>query len=302
MKDKMMFYGVTLGKRYTRGQKELFLEEAVKACGEHGRRTCFQTRQNRLSGLCSLVIGDLDQADTVVACAYDTPGASVLPGIRYYPFHPARNTREEGRVLLFHLFLAAACFLPVFLLLKDFTALSMGGRLWRGLAALPFLAVAWRLLQGFANPVNFNRNSAAVAVVMKLAETVDNPQVAFVLMDRGCSSLWGARVLQEACKEEKTVILLDGLAAGEKMVTAHRKGADISGLWREGWIDKEYEETQNILGLFSKGILLTSGSVEKGQFVVRHTRSRGDREVDMERLTEIYEMMKKRLDRAGREI
>ena len=82
MKDEMMLVGVTLARRYTRKQKEIFLAEVCRQCREAGWKTEFQTRHSRMLHVCNLVIGDLAHAKTVIACAYDTPASAQMP-IRY---------------------------------------------------------------------------------------------------------------------------------------------------------------------------------------------------------------------------
>ena len=86
MKDKMMFYGVTLGKRYTRRQKEVFLNEVIKKCQESGIKTDFMTKHTKVTHICNLVIGDLKKAKKIVCAAYDTPSIAINPFYHYYPF------------------------------------------------------------------------------------------------------------------------------------------------------------------------------------------------------------------------
>lgn len=47
MKEEMMLAGVTLARRYTRKQKEVFLAEVCRQCRQRGWKTEFQTRHSR---------------------------------------------------------------------------------------------------------------------------------------------------------------------------------------------------------------------------------------------------------------
>ena len=97
MKDEMMLVGVTLARRYTRKQKEIFLAEVCRQCREAGWKTEFQTRHSRMLHVCNLVIGDLAHAKTVIACAYDTPASAQLVA---NPLLSVESTEEHsgGRV------------------------------------------------------------------------------------------------------------------------------------------------------------------------------------------------------------
>ena len=157
MKDEMMLVGVTLARRYTRKQKEIFLAEVCRQCCEAGWKTEFQTRHSRMLHVCNLVIGDLAHAKTVIACAYDTPAGAQLP-IRYYPLNPRKNTQAEGWNLAWEWILGAACFLiaagAVYTLRWLSSAMKIAAVLIAVLAAL--LGVS--LLHSRGNRVNFNRN------------------------------------------------------------------------------------------------------------------------------------------------
>lgn len=295
MKDEMMLVGVTLARRYTRKQKEIFLAEVCRQCRETGWKTEFQTRHSRMLHVCNLVIGDLAHAKTVIACAYDTPASALLP-IRYYPLNPRKNTQAEGWNLAWEWILGVACFLIAAGAVYTLRWLSPAMKIAAGLAAVLAALLGISLLHSRGNRVNFNRNSASVALILRLIQECDpNSSTALVLVDQCCNSYEGLKLLKEACPSRAEVILLDCLAQGEKVVCAHRKGVDVSDLLEEDWINKEYEDPDNGLRFFERGVLLASGAIEKHQFVVRHTRSKRDCHVDIPRLERILEKLKGRI-------
>ena len=77
------------------------------------------------------------------------------------------------------------------------------------------------LLHSRGNRVNFNRNSASVALILRLIQECDpNASTALVLVDQCCNSYEGLKLLKEACPSRAEVILLDCLAQGEKELTS----------------------------------------------------------------------------------
>ena len=184
MKEEMMLAGVTLARRYTRKQKEVFLAEVCRQCRQRGWKTEFQTRHSRILHVCNLVIGDLAHAKTVIACAYDTPSHAHLP-IRYYPLNPRKNTQAEGWNLALEWGLGAICFLmaagAVYALRSLSPAMKVAAVLAASLAALFGVS----LLHSRGNRVNFNRNSASVALILRLIQEWDpKSSTALVLVDQ----------------------------------------------------------------------------------------------------------------------
>ena len=289
MKEKMMLVGVNMGRRFKKKEKELFLQQTIAHCEENGLNTSFQTKKSALMTVCNLVVGDLKSAKTIVACAYDTPAKAVLPSMKYYPFNPSFNTKEEMNNLILQMLGAACCFLCIFFGVKNFRQVQLAMKVLIALYVLVFGYLCFRFLRPSGNLVNFSRNSASVAAMYKMIETVKNPKVAYVFLDQNCASYEGAKLLKEHVTDSQRVLLLDNLASGPKTVVAHRKNVDASSLMSEGWIDKEYEETSNLLSYFKKSIMISCGCIHHQKFYVENTGTKHDYEVDMERLNLIVE-------------
>lgn len=296
MKEKMLFAGVNIGRRFNTKEKELFLQQVIEMAEKQNLPHEFQTKHSRLFNICNLVIGNLKSAQKVVACAYDTPAETVYPGFKYFPFNPSFNKKEETKNLAVQCLGSFLCFLIVFLFLKDFKTLSIG---LKALSILGTAVVGWRgyrFLMPSGNRVNFSRNSASVAAMLKLMETTQDTKTAYVFLDQNCSSYEGAKLLKEHCSDHQLVIILDNLASGEKTVVAHTPLVNPGKLVKEGWIDKEYDETANMLGLFQRSIMISCGSIQNKQFFVKNTGTKKDVEVNMERLVQITEALKEKLE------
>ena len=296
MKDKMMFAGVHISRRYKTKEKELFLSQVIELAKNHGWSTEFQAKHSRFLKICNLVVGDLKKADQIVVCAYDTPQKTVLPGFKYYPFNPTLNAKEETKNLALQLIAAMLCFGVVLMWLKN--AISYTGFL--KVMAIACCAVfafqGYKWLRPSGNRVNFSKNSAAVAAMLKLMETVENRKIAFVFLDQNCTSYEGAKLLKEYVQVHQLVLILDNLASGEKTVVAHKNTTDPGSLVKEGWIDKEYDDTANMLSIFTRSIMISCGSIHNKQFIVKNTGTKHDVEVNMDRLVQITEAIKEKLE------
>lgn len=301
MRDKMMLYGVTLAKRYTKRQKAYFLAHILESYSAYGFPAKLQSRKSWTGNINNVIAGSLETAGTIVAAAYDTPARAFLPGYRYYPFHTEKNKKEERKNILVQILIAA---------IFSITACAGTMRFFKthaiGMLLLVFLSVGAAVwgIRVKKNPVNFNRNSASLAVMDKVAENLQgNENVAFVFLDQGVSSFEGFKLFRESLEDaakdrKKRVILLDCIAYGDTLVAAHgqddaesaRKLIEIGENHELAIRDKVYTEEKiegNILSFLPGGIYLASGSIENGEFVVKDTRSPKDTKVDMERLEKI---------------
>ena len=132
--------------------------------------------------------------------------------------------------------------------------------------------------------------------MLKLMETVKNRKIAFVFLDQNCASYEGAKLLKEYVQAHQLVLILDNLASGEKTVVAHKNTTDPGSLVKEGWIDKEYDEATNMLGLFQRSIMISCGSIQNKQFFVKNTGTKKDVDINMDRLVQITEALKEKLE------
>ena len=298
MKDEMMLYGVTLALRHTRQQKQVFFDQVNELYRRLGYQVRLQAEASRFSAVNNIVIGDLKKAKTIVAAAYDTPSKIKFFSVNYYPFAASKNVRIEVLYSLFQLLISSLAFFGLYYLLKgwaDYLLIWKIGSIVLGLIIAVFM---YWLMKAGANPVNFNRNSAALAIIDVLAHDRKLNDVAFILLDGCVNGYRGYKVAQPEIKASQRVIILDALAAGERVVVAHRPTTDVSCYLRADNLkiqDKVYESEladANQLAFFPNGLVLASGTVKNKQFIVKNTRNKRDIELDIERLTAIADLIK----------
>ena len=111
---------------------------------------------------------------------------------KYFPFNWSDTARQENRELFLRsLTYIAACVLAYFVA-GQFSVLALWMKIF-SVIALAFLVIyCYLLIVGFANPVNFNRNSASLALLASLAKhTAKKQDVAYVLLDKNTSANTG---------------------------------------------------------------------------------------------------------------
>ena len=290
MKDNMMLYGVEMSTRYTRRQKELFLAFIVEQCKRLNIRTAFETRHSAFRHLASIEIGNIEKAKTVICACYDTPEKTYVE-TRYYPLNPDSNVSEARANLIAKIIMGLVGGFLIFYLVRGFSGYKLVFKILSSIAIGIIVAVLYFVSRGIPNQVNFSRNSAAVALIMKLAEEMKNDRTAFVLLDNTVNSYEGLGVLKEKIGDDKTVIYLDNLSYGNRCVIAHTPGMDVSGLMSDGFTEKEYDQPANALSYFSRMIQISCGEVYQHQLIVRKVGTNKDYEVDMKRLEKLHDLL-----------
>ena len=293
----MMLFGVTLAKRYTKSQKRIFYTQAEPFFKKLGFAVAYQTSQKRLSQVSNLLIGDLHKAETIVLSPYDTPSSSLLP-YKYYPFNLSENVSQENiELFLRTLFYVLSCLLAYFVF-GHFPAFTPLFKVLSIVLLAALILFCYKLIVGIPNPVNFNKNSASVALLAALAEkTRNNPGIAYVLLDKNADSSGGLKLLAEdESLKNKTFLYVDSVAFGEKLACVHtpemaseaRKFmAALSGLEVLERTFSGDRLNNTILPAFPKLLHICVGTIEKQKFYVQNTRSKKDMKIDVPRLEQL---------------
>ena len=225
---------------------------------------------------------------------------------RYYPFSISKNRQQEKVNLLLKNLIAFA----VLALCVAGVVLSWGYS-WtvRGIAMVAALVLNYLSFDGLmrmGNWYNFNKNNGAVAVLYQMVDVtgIRDGAVAYVFVDEVASSYMGYRHLQEYLDEKNRnaeVIILDCVSTGEEVFVAApakmqlkqealrdcQRGQLQFHLLTLG--NKEMEETP--LSLFSKSMMIVSGSQVDGDVVVKNTRTGKDSEADLQQLEDLADAL-----------
>lgn len=296
MRDQLMTYGLVMGKRLRKKDKQVFLEEMTKDLKQHGCQLSFVKKKELLHSSTHMIINDLEKAKIVYCCPYDTPGKMVVPHATYTPFHLQHNQKVQTTNLLLQSLLA------ILLLIIAGGALSVLLR-----SSLPYQILAWLiailcsivaivLFRGLDNRVNFNRCSASVVLLRQCAiDLSSNRDVALILVDQATTSFAGLRQLQQAFPDLQTKVMVwvDSLATGSTLVaavspTSQQLATTCTKRVPECELQVRLYSPQRIettpLSLFPNMIMIGSGDVEKKELVVRNAGTKQDYHVNLPRL------------------
>ncbi|SJZ35869.1 hypothetical protein [Anaerorhabdus furcosa] len=290
MKDLMMLYGVTLGIRNTVKQKLFFLEETIEMLKKRKIEYKVVSKKVMNKKINNLYIGNINNAKTIIACAYDTPRKTMMMNNKYFPFNSKKNVFYLTCDLIFRMIVLAILLFVSYLLYSNLLSQYFGYTLSIGLL-FACVIVSFLLVKENPNKVNFNLNSASLALALSL---VEDRNIAIALVDYGTESIDGFKLLKETVNINQTVVILDSLAAGQQLVCAHKEDVDCSMFIKSklNFFEKIYaNEPNNRLGLYEKSILIASGQIVNKQFEVKNTKSKKDHEIDMVRLEKLRNLL-----------
>lgn len=305
MRDLMMTYGILMGKRFRRRDKKIFMEEISRDLKQCGCELMIAQSCSKMQPSSHLIIGNLEKAEQIIACAYDTGGKMLVPGAVYTPFHVEKNHRLDNLNLLLQSLAALALAGGIGCCLWGFLRVSLAGRIALIILALILAYGIYLFCRGIDNKVNFNRNSAAVVLIRQLAETcVNDPQAAFILADHSSMNFTGLKQLAEAYPilQQKLVIWLDCVGIGETLMAActpaaHGDAEAMAEKAPELHLQvrpyKEDRVQKTSLAFFRRMIVIASGRVQGREFIVESTRTKNDYHIDLERLGQIEQMLRK---------
>lgn len=300
LKDMMMLYGVTLGSRKTQRKKNLFIESVLDVCKQNNVKAEVKQTKEKAFKTTSIVMGDLNSAKYVFVTGFDTSVQYFTP-LKYFPFHPEKSSFEENKKngirFLFVVLFAIGIYFPLkAIMLQAGTILN-----WIELTVL-LLGIILVLFPK-ANTYNFSKSSS-IAVMMKLVEDCSKcNDVAYVLCDHTASGYIGFKAIKNLLPENTKVILLGPLASGNKTVVAYKEknnqfGEQFSSKFSIPVIQRKYTQEQskrNCLSLFDNCIYMACGDIENKEFVVNNTACSKDVAINMDRLENIVEGLKKGL-------
>lgn len=301
MKDLLFHFGITLGKRYTNKQKQLFINELTKEV-EKNKWEINTIKKKKFSFVNThIIIGNLKVAETVLLAAYDTPTKSFIPNLKYYPFKQEKNLSFDQLNLIIQSVISGLLFVVFYFVIKNsmiWDSMILKGIVW--IISLFVFVQLFNIMTGYPNRFNYNRNSAALALIIDLLkENTLKKKVAFILVDKASSGLEGFKDINDLkiIPQHVKTIILDGLASGEYLAMASSPNFKniaedlISSLdLKEEILLRLFTDDTNknqVFNYFPNGMMLVSGDRDKNDLVLHKTRTSKDFEIELERLIEL---------------
>lgn len=251
------------------------------------------------SKMMNLVVGDPETADTVILTGYDTPRKILVPNYRYYPLNSVNNTKNERIGIIVQML---CVFLLVVGMVAASYALSLTG-VWYKIPGIILCCIIGFLAalsaRGIPNKNNLNKNSAALAIVLKFLQLCDieKNKTAVVLLDSTADSYQGYNAVKAALKDKlanKNIIILEALAEGKTnfMATNVEKGRIKDTITQSNGFDvvtvEKTEKADNLVNLFDRTYYFFCGERRGEDIVISNTRTRKDCFYSMENMEAIY--------------
>ena len=279
MKDKFFSYCVVLGKRFTEKQKKNFLFASQIEFKENGLESDvfssdLNLRMNQKISHYNLYVGDVEKADLIISTYYDT-GTKHFIKSDVKAFTTGLDKKNYVFQIILSLLLLAA------LVYIDITFFINGLFLTSGLfsiASLLFLiinAIAVFIIskvgRGVPNRNNFIRNTSSVLSIFELSKQLRGKQIAYALVDGGCSTNYGMQMLKEKAGKKSKIVYLDSIANPGDMQVFSKKGIEFNGI-------RSHASSEDDL----VDILITYGSLHNNEVIIPNANTSKDNNIQVD--------------------
>lgn len=306
MKASSEKYITERGTRFTRKQKDLFLQEITQDMENLGYTSTRFHGKKGFVKVDNVLFGNLKHAKTVLYIPYDTPQKLLWPDPKYYPLNGNRSGMKEvfyvygPALVVYMLLLAGTSFLPS--LIED-------ARLRLGMTVFMYVMIGFLIFylsRGFMNRNNVNRNTLSIIAALELAERFDKEtrkKVCFLFADQNKNRYAGAALAAEELKKQNRtpgMICLNCIAAGENIaigypVNSKKLAQELNRFHKVKWKQMEMDDKkrfQTMMDHFPKAVMISSGTLdEKGDLCVKHTGTSKDTVYEEENLKQVVDLL-----------
>ena len=306
-KQRLERYTKEYGCRYTRRQKNKFLEVLHKEMAECGYESTDIQGKRLFSRANNVLYGNLKQMTQVIVVPYDTPEKRFWPTVRYYPLNGSK-TISKSMVPLYvpAIVLFVVLFVGVYLVQPKISD-AMAGLLVSSSMFLIAILLIYNLLHGFSNRKNYNRNSAAIACAVEVAHSLSKEERAktgFLFTDKNKQYFLGAEASANYFHEQHKqpeLIVLDCIGKGSCMqigfnpqnrkLAAELAKHDPSKTTIECVKLNETMRSQHMMAYFKKAVMVACGELEGEDLCVLGTHTGKDTELDEGLLDRVKKML-----------
>ncbi|MEG0076534.1 hypothetical protein [Anaerorhabdus sp.] len=307
--DLIIKYAIGFPKRYSRQQKNTFINEIGKDFQACGYRVNGAAAKKKGGVSMNLHVGDVGHAKTLVVVNYDTPQHNYGNPMKYYPFNGPSTFASSFLPIYAPTILGAL--ITLWLVVSFIPKLDFQTNLLYSVFIVAILMIvmvgSFIMTKGVANKTNFNRNTSGVVAALKLAEELEDNQrnqVAFVLTDNGCTNHNGDYMLREALPktiDERLVIMLDCVGNGSDFVIGYKEdtkkeAADLATCFKnkpKRKLCNKEELRYTSFSFYKKGLLISKGNFIKEELVVENTSTSKDIVCDVDSIDEVVKAIKK---------
>jgi hypothetical protein len=261
--DWLLRYGALFKKRYTRKQKDRFLDSLIadlQPVRKDIEVTSFNRYENDKQMYRNLYIGDLSKAKKVICTYYDTPIAC----LGSYSFFERDSQKRKATLsiimssaiwfilgFLFTIFIG----IPIF---QNSDFLSFQSILTVIVYFLYFYLLN-KVRKGFAEKNTWIRNTSSILMLLDKITYSNAKDTAYAFLDAGCTNQAGLSKLLEAT--DAKVIMLDSIGSSYPLYQVSGSKSNIHSFEPIKPIHKGKLETENVL-------YIISGKMTDNQFIL----------------------------------
>lgn len=215
MNDWIVRYGFLLKKRNSDKQKDKFIRAFLSDASNIRDDINVIEIEEKRRKYHNIYIGDISKADKIITTYFDTP----IVSFGDYSF---RDTKKNKRNTLARIAFESFAFLCIGLGIFFFLMHVLEGKLLTTaltVFTLSFFYLFNGIVKGRASSKTQVRNSSSVIEVLSLLEKYkNNKNIAFAIVDGGCTNYIGLAILCTNVKQQTHIVELDSVGVNEDLI------------------------------------------------------------------------------------
>lgn len=263
LKDWYIRYHLIFGKRYTRKQKDRFLNSLsadMLPFRQDLKLDSFRLTEKDKNEYRNLYVGDPEKADTIICTYYDTPAARFSPYHFFDEEHRMKNTTKFILVTSM-IYIVIGLLFTLLVAMPIFQANGIGNIL--SISFILFYIVFFYFLgiisRGWPKKKNLIQNTSSVLLLLNCIATCKTKHVAFAFVDGGSTNNAGLERLIEQYRSK--IWMVDSIGSQKPLYQVNPNN-------NQSRLIEAVEEVDLLFSQNERLVYLISGNQENDQFVL----------------------------------
>lgn len=253
IKDWLLRYGALLKKRYTRKQKDRFLDSLtadLHPVREDIELTSFNRYEDDKQTYRNLYVGDLNKAKKVICTYYDTP-AALLGSYSFFEIDSQKRKTTLSIIGTSVIWFIVGLLFTILIGIPTFQNNDFFS--FQSLVVMLVYVLYFYLLnkfrKGFAEKHTWIRNTSSILMLLDKITYSDSKDTAYAFLDAGCTNQAGLTKLLKTT--DAKIVMLDSIGSSYPLYQISSSKRMFHSFEQIEPIDKEKLGKENLLYIIS---------------------------------------------------
>lgn len=242
-----------------------------------------------------LLFGDINQAELIMACGYDTAERLILGSGDYWPLDENRNRSKNFVNITLQVVISLAMAVGGIFLIRYALKLKTVMKIINIVCAVLIFYIANLIAQGLTNRATFSK-SCSLFMNLEIIKHYNSKKVCYLFLDYGSYTKVGINFLKNEKFNGKKIVYLDFFGDGDTLLIGHDdKGIKVGKYIEENYSGNVYRtklEGVNRFNELENITVLSNTTLAKDKtYVVKNVKTDDDLVVDPEVMQNTFDAL-----------